>query len=149
MPTLFWSGESISADSSGLGIPSGHDCAAYAGLERALALYAQTGPENVHRRSTWLGEVMAPELSRAFHQQGIDDAPIAAHAMIAFDFKGFDSFPLYAFLNERQIHLKCIKNTLYDGTSQSILRFGFPYYEGQNRLQTLIGVIDEFFKQQR
>ncbi|HNH50140.1 MAG TPA: hypothetical protein PKY30_24105, partial [Myxococcota bacterium] len=54
----------------------------------------------------------------------------------------FDPYPLYARLDSRAVHMKCIKGKTGTGEPLNQLRFGLPWFEQEERLDAALGIID-------
>ncbi len=122
----------------GLEMAGGQDFAVYAGLDAALELYAQIGLEAVLTRSCALAALLVEQLAAVLPGVAVD----AADAVVRVRFpEGRDPYPLYAGLNARGVHTKCVKETLADGTRLNLLRLGVPWYESPARLARVSGLV--------
>lgn len=115
----------------------GQDFALYAGVEAALALYAAAGPARVAARSQRLAAWLADALPDALPDARID----AAGAVVRLRPAG-DPYPLYAALNARGVHTKCVKAEL-GGETLALLRMGVPWYESEARLARAVTLVRE------
>jgi UDP-sulfoquinovose synthase len=132
----------------------GQDFSRFAGLEAALSLYAQLGIEAAARRSRQLANHLARGLNRVFARhkiphtffdgsewvQDIPDLP-SGTCVVRFP-TGFDPYLLYSRLDTRAVHMKCIKGQTGTGQPLNQLRFGLPWFEQEERLDTALGIVD-------
>lgn len=116
----------------------GQDFAVYAGVEAALDLYAHAGPERARRRAASLARGLARDLARALPQADVDTAGPVVRAR----FGAADPYPLYAALNARGVHTKCVKSTLPTGESLALLRVGVPWHETPERLAGFVRIVE-------
>ncbi len=153
-----WGGEGIDMDDfAGFSIPGGQNFSVYAGMEAALKLYKKVGGATIRRRASYLANYFkeeflklissldveayfaAPSLVKA--SDGMGNKETSAATFIAA-FKNFDPYDLYNSLNEKGVHVKCIKDREINGVVYHILRFGFPYFESKSRIKTALQKIE-------
>ena len=153
-----WGGEGIDMDDfAGFSIPGGQNFAMYAGMEAALQLYKKVGGATIRKRTSYLANYFkeeflklissldaeavfaAPSLVKASKSMGHKETSTATFIAA---FKNFDPYPLYQSLNEKGVHVKCIKDREINGTVYHILRFGFPYFENKARVQLALATIE-------
>jgi UDP-sulfoquinovose synthase len=129
---LHWVGEGLdpTGPCPGLEIAGGQDFSVYAGVEAALALYAAMGPDRVRARSRALAAHLCEALAAALPATVVD----AEEAVVRVRFPTGDPYPLYTALNQRGVHVKCVKERLPDGEELRLLRLGVPWYESRARL---------------
>lgn len=115
----------------------GQDFGVYAGVHAALDLYACVGPERVRERSGQLAAWLATALGEVLPDAGVDAVGGVVRVRTARD-----PYPLYAALNERGIHTKCVKMQV--GADQlALLRVGVPWYETTLRLSRFVATAKE------
>jgi len=141
--SLYWSGHGLIADADleSLSIPGGQDFMLYPAMLEALKLYQSVGKDVVLQRSSmlanWFQKKLADALAPLKHDfvflNNTMNSPV-----ISLAFQEFDPYPLYKSLNERHVHIKCIKDHKIGDKVYHILRFGFPYFETLDRLEFAI-----------
>ncbi len=146
--SLYWSGHGLIADADleSLSIPGGQDFMLYPAMLEALNLYKCVGKDIVFQRSAMLANWFQKKLVDAISPLKSDyvflnntmNSPV-----ISLAFREFDPYPLYKSLNDRHIHIKCIKDHKVGDKVYHILRFGFPYFETLDRLEYAIGQIKQ------
>ena len=125
-------------------IPGGQDFLLYPGVLASLELYKNVGMEVIRERSAYLARYWKSELENLLSEQGIEflflDAEdgIANKAVVSLAFPEFDPYPLYKYMDEHLVHVKCIKDYRINGKVYHILRFGMPYFETIERLKFAI-----------
>lgn len=146
---LFWNGMQFFSeeDTYGFSLPGGQDFHLYDSLYQCLKLYRNTGPEAILTRSSELGKFLRPALSAIFIDAGIDHffTNNNPSPSLVVAFLDYDPYPLYCYLNDTNIHIKCIKHRkLSNGKTTNLLRIGLPYYESKERLNRLLSEIEAF-----
>lgn len=156
-----WAGEPLdpTAQVSLFEVAGGQDFALYAGVEAAIEMVLAVTPEVIQQRSARLAAHLAEELARCFkrHQVAVrfsqpfssdmSVAPPSSRALLgglSLSFPDFDPYPIYASLNTHGIHVKCIKGRLKLGGTHNLLRFGVPFFETRQRLETVLEVVDAY-----
>jgi len=144
--SLYWSGHGLidDHDLESLSIPGGQDFMLYPSMLEALRLYRNVGKDKIFQRSAMLANWFQKKLANAFSPLKHDyiflnntlNSPV-----ISLAFQEFDPYPLYKSLNERQVHIKCIKDHKIGDKVYHILRFGFPYFETLDRLEFAISQV--------
>jgi len=146
---MYWNGNGVTNrhHTERLSLQGGHDFMLYAAIAESLELYKLIGKDVILNRSTKLARSFVRQLDSVLAKTNInytflnkDGGPI-----IALAFTHYDPYPLYKTMNERGIHVKCIKDHDVDDTTYHILRFGIPYYESEERLLDAVQEIEEFF----
>ncbi len=144
--SLYWSGHGLidNTDLESLSIPGGQDFMLYPAMLEALRLYKSVGKDKIFQRSAMLANWFHKKLTNAFvplkHDYAFLNTTLNS-PVISLAFREFDPYPLYKSLNERQVHVKCIKDHKIGDTTYHILRFGFPYFETLDRLEFAINQI--------
>lgn len=146
--SLYWSGHGIAAheDLESISIPGGQDFMLYPAIVEALKLYKSVGKDKVIQRSAMLANWFQKKLTEAFAPLKSDFVFLNTtmnSPFISLAFKTYDPYPLYKSLDERQVHVKCIKNHKIGNNEYHILRFGFPYFETLDRLEYAISQIKQ------
>ena len=146
--SLYWSGHGLIADADleSLSIPGGQDFMLYPAMVEALKLYKSVGKDTIMQRSAMLANWFQKKLTDAVSPLKSDcvfmnttmNSPV-----ITIAFQEFDPYPLYKSLNDRHIHVKCIKEHKIGDKVYHILRFGFPYFETLDRLDYAVGQIKQ------
>lgn len=148
---LNWSGESLmeGQHEAGFSLTGGMDFSTFAGLEAAVKLHRRFGGERIRTRSAALAAYLRPRLSTLLRRHGIDHAYLGASegrvgetGVLTVIFPEFDPYPLYDAMNQLGVHVKCIKDRDKAGRPRQLLRFGCPYYENEQRLNEVLGVIE-------
>lgn len=145
---LYWNKQDLFPDpqTHGFSIPGGQDFLLYERLRVCLQQYRSIGPAAIFERSTYLATFFRMELAVVLDQIGLpyrfEEEEISP--VISLVFWDYDPYPLYDFLNQEKIHVKCIKGCRLEDGSANILRFGIPYYETKNRLLTVLEAIRLF-----
>lgn len=116
----------------------GQDFALYAGVEAALELYARVGPQRARSRGELLAGGLARALAAALPEADVD----ATGPVVRARFRARDPYPVYAALNARGIHTKCVKVELASGEQMALLRIGVPWYESPARLAGLVTAVE-------
>ena len=149
---MYWSGIGLSynPEVAPLSIPGGQDFQMYPAIEECLKLFKQAGQKNVLERSSYLRRKFQKMLDEIFTFNEIEHVFLnndEVSPLIAIGFTDFDPYPLYKFLNDQQVHLKCIKNHPVNNIDYHILRFGIPYYETADRLNYVLFEIWRFINE--
>ncbi len=144
--SMYWSGHGIAADSDieSLSIPGGQDFMLYPAVLESLKLYKKVGKDKVFQRSAMLANWFQKKLAEALVCLKTDFIFLnntMNSPFISVAFTNYDPYPLYMALNERQVHIKCIKNHKIGNKEYHILRFGFPYFETLDRMEYAISQI--------
>ncbi len=146
---VFWSGHGLAYDPeiAPLSIPGGQDFQMYPAIEEALKLFKKTGQDIILTRSSYLRSGFQKKLAEVFTSNAIEHTFLNDEAccpLVAIAFTDFDPYPLYKYLNEQQVHTKCIKNHPIAGINYHILRIGIPYFETSDRLNYVLFEIGRF-----
>ncbi|HTB30587.1 MAG TPA: aminotransferase class V-fold PLP-dependent enzyme [Bacteroidia bacterium] len=144
--SLYWSGHGLIADADleSLSIPGGQDFMLYPAMLEALKLYQSVGKDVVFQRSAMLANWFQKKLADSlvsFKPDYVFLNNTLNSPVISLAFREFDPYPLYKSLNDRHIHVKCIKDHKIGNKIYHILRFGFPYFETLDRLEYAISQI--------
>jgi UDP-sulfoquinovose synthase len=146
----YYSGGHSLDPSSNLGAfePSGGcDFSKFLGLKYALDLYSTIGPGLVLQRSRELTLYFQTRVSRIFEDRHIKMEPSfnpEYGGSLTLSFQNWDPYPLYDFLNQHRIHLKCIKVPNHIPKSLQLIRIGIPYFETKSRLDQVLEKINDF-----
>ena len=152
---FYWCGHYLDTDqiTEHFSIPGGQDFLLYAGIIASLELYLKVGPNVVVDRSTCLAGQFRHQLERIFRSLHIkfcftDQCTTSDGennpAVVCIAFEDFNPYPLYSFLNQHQVHSKCIMQYEWDGKKVNIMRFGIPYFETINNLNLVLGKMEAF-----
>lgn len=145
---IYWNRQNLFPDSDthGFSIPGGQDFLAYERLRCCLQDYRAVGIELIVERSRYLAAFFRKELAEILDQVGMPYhfADDGMSPVISLAFTDYDPYPLYDFLNQEKIHVKCIKGCYSEEGDIHILRFGIPYYETKSRLLAVIDTIRLF-----
>lgn len=146
---MYWSGHGLSHNPKNIpiSIPGGQDFRLYPAITESLRFFKEAGKNNVIARSKYLGAIFQEKLDELFSATGIKHVFLnneAASPVITLAFTDYDPYPLYKFLNEQQVHVKCIKDHEICGVVHHILRFGIPYYENCERLNYALNQVSKF-----
>ena len=149
---VFWSGHGLGhkPEVIALSIPGGQDFQMYPAIEEALVLFKQTGQDTVLARSSYLRTYFQKKLGEVFTSGGIEHVFLndnKVSPLVAIAFTDFDPYPLYKYLNDSQVHTKCIKNHPIGGINYHILRIGIPYFETFERLNYVLFEIGRFISE--
>jgi UDP-sulfoquinovose synthase len=149
---VFWSGHGLGYNPkiAPLSIPGGQDFQMYPAIEESLKLFKQIGQETILARSSYLRDYFQKKLDEIFSANGIGHAffnDLHCSPLVAIAFTDFDPYPLYMYLNEQQVHTKCIKNHMMSGTVYHILRIGLPYFESIERLNYVLFQTSRFLSE--
>jgi len=127
----------------------GLDFSQYSAIAAALQLYKDAGLNAVYDRSCTLARIMKEKLSAILNKRGIKFEFLNAveSPVLAVGFATYDPYPLYQYLNQHGIHIKCIKDHKIDGRVLHILRIGLPYYETVDRILFVLGEIEFYITQ--
>lgn len=149
---LNWSGEPLLTDhdQAGFALAGAMDFAVFAGLNAALDLHALVGGDDIAReRSVQLCGFFRHKLSTLLQRLGIQhqylDASIGRRGktgVLTVSFPSFDPHPLCQQLDQRGVHAKCIKDCAHSERPRRLLRFGFPYYENEQRLTHALTIME-------
>jgi UDP-sulfoquinovose synthase len=154
LENMNWGGNGLTKDASNdaFGIPGGQDFMRYAAIAEALQLYRQAGKNTVSERSSYLAQYFYKHLHDILEAHELKFSFLnncLYSPVITPSFTDYDPYPLYQRLNQQHIHVKCIKNHEIDEQSVHILRFGIPYFETISRLDTALGQIEHYLKQEQ
>ena len=119
----------------------GQDFRLYPAITEALKFFKEAGKDTVLARSKHLGAYLQEKMDELFSTHGIDHVflnDICESPVIAIAFTDYDPYHLYKYLNEQQVHIKCIKDHKIAGTIYHILRIGIPYFETSERLNYVL-----------
>ncbi len=149
---VFWSGHGLGYNPkiAPLSIPGGQDFQMYPAIEESLKLFKQIGQETILARSSYLRAYFQKKLDEIFTANGIEHAffnDLHCSPLVAIAFTDFDPYPLYMYLNEQQVHTKCIKDHMMAGTVYHILRIGLPYFETIERLNYVLFQTSRFLSE--
>jgi UDP-sulfoquinovose synthase len=150
---LFWNGMSLSTEqhNGNLTLQGGQDFIMYSEVLEALKLYRKVGKDVVLKRSAYLSDIFREKLGEVLTNFGISHKVLNAGEtapLLSIAFPDFNPFDLYSELNENGVHCKCVINYNKDGNHYNILRFGLPYYETVERLETAVSKIGAILEQQ-
>ncbi len=130
----------------------GQDFFLYSGILEALQLYKNTGADIIWKRSCYLGDIARRKIESILEVAGVAyqflNSP-GTNPVISIGFYTYDPYPLYHYLNEHMIHIKCIKNQRVGDTTFHILRIGLPYYETLERVHFAMSEMEYFMQQER
>ncbi len=143
---LYWNGNGVTNrhHAERLGIQGGHDFMLYAAIAESLALYKLIGKQVVSERSKSLATAFSNGLDDILSKTNIEYTFLNkdhGSPIISLAFTSYDPYMLYTQLSERGVHVKCIKDHKVGDTTYHILRFGMPYYETMERLNSALGEI--------
>ncbi len=146
---MYWSGHGLSHTpvNESISIPGGQDFRLYPAITEALRFFKEAGKANVLERSRYLGATFQEKLDELFSLRGIAHVFLNednASPVITLAFTDYDPYYLYKYLNEQQVHIKCIKEHKINGVIHHILRFGIPYYENGERLNYALNEIGKY-----
>ncbi len=146
---IFWSGHGLgyNADVAPLSIPGGQDFQMYPAIEESLKLLKQTGQGTILARSDYLRAHFQRDLHEMFMTYGVEHVFLNneyCSPVISLAFTDFDPYPLYKYLNDQQVHTKCIKSHKVSGTMYHILRIGIPYFETWERLHYVLSQVEQY-----
>lgn len=149
---IFWSGHGLgyTPDTTPLSIPGGQDFQMYPAIEESLKLFKQTGQATIIARSNYLRGYFQKKLDEVFTCHGVSHVFLnneQSCPLVAIAFTDFDPYPLYRYLNDQQVHTKCIKNHMIAGSMLHILRIGLPYFETAERLNYVLFQIGRFLSE--
>lgn len=146
---MYWSGHGLSHTpvNESISIPGGQDFRLYPAITEALRFFKEAGKHNILARSRYLGSIFQKKLDELFTASGYNHVFLndtEASPVITIAFTDYDPYALYKYLNEQQVHVKCIKDHDIAGTSYHILRIGIPYYENPERLNYALNEIAKY-----
>ena len=149
---IYWSGHGLThnPDVANISIPGGQDFRLYPAIAECLKFYKQAGKENVLGRSSYLSRYLQNKLDEVFSGSGISHVFLNSERcspIVSIAFTEFDPYPLYKYLNDQQVHTKCIKNHDVGGVNYNIVRVGIPYFETIDRLNFALFEIGRFISQ--
>lgn len=149
MEAVFWGGSIIAYDveSESLCIPGGQDFMMYPAIEESLKLYKRIGAQTVLKRSAYLKGIFKTMLKEVLEKHCIKFTIMPNgkwSPVVTVLFKYFNPYPLYNYLNEQKIHVKCIRQKIINDDKVDILRIGIPYFETVERLGTVVRKLDYF-----
>jgi UDP-sulfoquinovose synthase len=150
---LFWNGMGLSnePDQANLTLQGGQDFVMYSEILEALKLYRKVGKDVVLKRSAYLSDIFCEKLQQLLAKFEVRHKILNASGsapLLSVAFNDYHPFDLYTELNEKGVHCKCIIDYKKGGNSYHILRFGLPYYETVDRLETVIATIEAVLQQQ-
>ena len=145
---MYWNGNGVTnrQHAERMSIQGGHDFMLYAAIAESLELYKLIGKDVVLERSKSLATAFCKGLDDILSKTGVDYTFLNSeygNPIISLAFTSYDPYPLYKSLNEKGVHVKCIKDHAIGNTVYHILRFGMPYYETMERLNSALGEIRE------
>ncbi len=131
---IYWSGHGLAYDPdiNNISIPGGQDFRLYPAIAECLKFYTESGKNVVLGRSSHLSRYFQDQLDELFSANGINHTFLnkeRCSPIVSIAFTDYDPYPLYRYLNEQQVHTKCIKNHEIAGVSYHIVRVGLPYFE--------------------
>ena len=146
---MYWSGHGLSHTpvNESISIPGGQDFRLYPAITEALRFFKEAGKHNILARSKYLGSIFQKKLDELFTASSYNHVFLNdtdASPVITIAFTDYDPYALYKYLNEQQVHMKCIKDHDIGGTKHHILRIGIPYYENQERLNYALNEIAKY-----
>jgi UDP-sulfoquinovose synthase len=149
---VFWSGHGLgyTPENIALSIPGGQDFQMYPAIVESLKLFKQMGQATILARSAYLRKYFQDKLDKIFTQYGIGHTFLNNDEqcpLVAIAFTDFDPYPLYKYLNDSQVHTKCIKNHAIGDTTYHIVRIGLPYFESFDRLDYVIFEINRYISE--
>ena len=161
LDTIQWNGETLDSEwiGSGFEMKGGHSFGSYAALSNSLFLYATISVKLILDRSYTLLCHVARTLNEIFTHFDISVQYSSRSGFLSPDqfllakrytgyfsihFEKIDPYPIYCYLNEHSVHVKCIKKK-----NINLLRIGIPYYESKARLNKIFELVESFFKNQR
>ncbi len=156
-----WNGEVLDSEwvGSGFEMTGGQSFGLYASLSASLLLYSSIGIKIILQRSNFLLNYFINLLHQIFTQYKIDVKYSSRKGFLksnqfsevgqcagycSIHFQKIDPYSLYNYLNQKLVHVKCIKKN-----NNNILRIGIPYYENKERLKNVAHLIDFFFAKQK
>jgi UDP-sulfoquinovose synthase len=150
---LFWNGMGLSnePDQANLTLQGGQDFVMYSEILEALKLYRKVGKDVVLKRSAYLSDIFCEKLQQLLAKFEVRHKILntsGSAPLLSVAFNDYHPFDLYTELNEKGVHCKCIIDYKKGGNSYHILRFGLPYYETVDRLETVIATIEAVLQQQ-
>ncbi len=150
---LHWSGDHFATEikNPGFSLSGGMDFSAFAGLDAALKLHQNAGEEKIRERGIQLKNFFRQCFSSTLQKHGIHcdfmpagTDPTEEVGILTALFEDVDPYPLYLAMNKLKLNCKCIKDRDQNGKARQILRFGFPYYETRNRLESALVMLDRY-----
>jgi len=154
MEGIYWSGTGLTNNpaQAPFSIPGGQDFQMYEAIEESLKLFKQIGKNTALGRSSYLRAYFQLKLEKIFVENEIayeflNDDKLSP--VIAIGFTHTDPYNLYTYLNDHQVHTKCIKNHKVSGVNYHILRIGVPYFETVARLDCALFEIEQYLSEKR
>ena len=128
-------------------VQGGQDFLLNAGIAEAMKLYKSIGAGVILNRSIYLAASFLEQLTTILTRHNIKFRLLtttAASPVLSVGFPAYDPYPLYCYLNDHHIHIKCIMGHEICGTVLNILRIGIPYFETEPRLCYAVNEISYF-----
>ncbi len=153
-----WNGEILDKEwiGSGFEMRGGHSLGTYAALSSSLLLYKVISVGLVLARSHTLLLHLVRGLDEIFTHFDISIQYSSRTGFLSSNhflrteqyagyfsvhFEEIDPYPIYCYLNEHSVHVKCIKKE-----NTNLLRIGTPYYESKERLNKALELLEDLFK---
>jgi UDP-sulfoquinovose synthase len=140
---MYWSGHGLTHNPAtiSISIPGGQDFRLYPGITEALKFFKEAGKETALARSKYLGGYLQEKMDELFSANDLGHVFLnedKESPVITIAFTDYNPYALYKYLNEQQVHVKCIMNHRIGHTIYHILRIGIPYFETMERLNFVL-----------